>query len=126
MESVVKSLWIGFGAFIGANARFWLGELIGHRAFPWTTLAINILGSLIIGVFYAWELKNAPAIASRLFIAVGICGGFTTFSAFSWETLRLLEKGDWLAGGAYVISTVVLTIVACSAGFFLTRSILGG
>lgn len=126
MESVVKSLWIGFGAFIGANARFWLGELIGHRAFPWATLGINTLGSLVIGIFFALELKHNPSTAFRLFIAVGICGGFTTFSAFSWETLRLLEKGDWLAGGAYVLGSVVLTIAACGSGFFLTRSILGG
>ena len=126
MESVAKSLWIGFGAFIGANARFWLGELIGHRAFPWATLTINVIGSLAIGIFYAWELRQAPHSAFRLFFAVGICGGFTTFSAFSWETLRLLEKGDWVAGGAYVLASIFMTILACAGGFYLTRSILGG
>lgn len=126
MESVVKSLWVGLGAFIGANARFWLGELFGHRAFPWATFAINVSGSLAIGIYYAWELRHNPHSAHRLFWAVGLCGGFTTFSAFSWETLRMMEKGEWLACGGYVIGSVVLTIAACASGFFLTRSMLAG
>ncbi len=125
----MKSLWVGLGAFIGANFRFWFGEWLGQRGamvFPVATFAINLLGSLAIGIFFAWELKHLPNFAYRLFFAVGICGGFTTFSTFSWETLRLIEHGEWLYCGLYVAGSVILTVVACASGFFLTRSILGG
>lgn len=126
MESVIKSLWVGFGAFIGANARFWLGEIITHRAYPWATFAINVSGSLAIGIFYAWEMQRNPHSVHRLFWAVGLCGGFTTFSAFSWEALRMIEKGSWLALGTYVFGSVVTTIAACALGFVVSRSILAG
>ncbi len=129
MESVVKSLWVGMGGFIGANARFWLGEWFGQRGamvFPWGTFAINILGSLIIGGFFAWELAYQPHFAYRLFFAVGICGGFTTFSSFSWESFRLMEKGNWLACGGYIAGSVILCIAACTIGFFLARLVIGG
>jgi CrcB protein len=129
MGPVAKSLWIAGGAAIGANLRFWLGELVGQRGamvFPWATFAINVLGSLAIGIFYAWEMKYTPHFQARLFIAVGICGGFTTFSTFSWESLRLMEKGEWFAFGVYAVGSVVLTIAACALGYFVTRGALQG
>lgn len=129
MEPLIKSLWVGVGAFVGANLRFWIGEWMGQRgdmAFPWATFAINVLGSLLIGSFFAWELKQNPNHAYRLFIAVGLCGGFTTFSAFSWESLRLMERGQWWTFGLYASGSVILTIAACAVGFGATRSLLAG
>ncbi|MBC8064973.1 MAG: fluoride efflux transporter CrcB [Chlorobia bacterium] len=129
MEALVKSLWVGVGAFVGANLRFWFGEWMGQRGgmvFPWATFAINVIGSLLIGIFFAWELKQNPNFAYRLFIAVGLCGGFTTFSAFSWESLRLIDRGEWGSLVLYVSGSVILTIAACAVGFGATRSLLGG
>jgi CrcB protein len=129
MESVAKSLWLGAGAFIGANMRFWFGEWLGQRGamvFPWATFLINVGGSVLIGIFYAFELRYTPNFAYRLFFAVGICGGFTTFSTFSWETLRLMERGHWPAAIAYVAGSVALTVAGCYMGFFLTRAAIGG
>lgn len=129
MESLAKSLWLGAGAFIGANMRFWFGEWLGQRGamvFPWATFLINVAGSVLIGIFYAFELRYTPNFAYRLFFAVGICGGFTTFSTFSWETLRLMERGHLLAAGGYVLGSLVLTVTGCFLGFFLTRAAIGG
>lgn len=125
--SLVKSLWIAGGAAIGANLRFWFGEWIGQRgamAFPMATFLINVFGALLIGAFFAWELKYTPNFAYRLFFAVGLCGGFTTFSTFSWEALRLMERGHWMTFAIYVIGSVTLTIAASAAGFFLTKSFI--
>ena len=129
MESLAKSLWLGAGAFIGANMRFWFGEWLGQRGamvFPWATFLINAGGSLLIGAFYAFELRYTPNFAYRLFFAVGICGGFTTFSTFSWEALRLMERGHLSAAASYVVGSVIASIVACYAGFIVTRAIIGG
>jgi CrcB protein len=128
MESLTKSLWIGAGAFIGANMRFWFGEWMGQRGamvFPWGTFLINVAGSLAIGSFYAIELRYTPNFAYRLFFAVGICGGFTTFSTFSWEALRLMERGHFAGTLSYVLGSAVLSILACFLGFVLTRAMLG-
>ena len=122
MEALVKSLWVGLGAFIGANARFWLGEMV-TRSHPFATFTIYVCGSVAIGIFYAWEIARNPDLAHRLFWAVGLCGGFTTFSAFSWETLRMVEKGSWLAAGAYVVGSVALTIGGCALGYYVTRTL---
>ena len=129
MESLVKSLWLGTGAFIGANLRFWFGEWLGQRGamvFPLATFMINVAWSLAIGSFYAFELRYTPNFAYRLFLAVGICGGFTTFSTFSWEALRLMERGHWPAATFYVLGSALLSIVACYIGFATTRLVLGG
>jgi fluoride exporter len=129
MEALAKSLWVGVGGFVGANLRFWIGEIMGQRGamvFPWGTLIINVAGSLAIGVFCAWELKYLPHFAYRLLFAVGICGGFTTFSTFSWEAIRLAEKSQWLSAAVYVAASVVLSIGACAAGFFIAKPMFGG
>ena len=129
MGPIAKSLWVAGGAAIGANLRFWLGQgvaLLGSFTFPWATFGINILGSLAIGVFFAWETNHAPNFGARLFFAVGICGGFTTFSSFSLESLRLMEQGEWFAFVCYVVGSVVLTIGACALGYFAMRGALQG
>ena len=129
MDALTKSLWLGAGAFLGANMRFWLGEWMDQRGaivFPWETFLINVSGSILIGIFYAFELRYTPNFAYRLFLAVGICGGFTTFSTFSWETLRMMEKGQWGIAGLYVAASVILTISGCYIGFALARTALGG
>ena len=94
-------LWIALGSAIGGMSRFALGTWIVERygtAFPWHTLVINILGSGLIGLFAA-TVKPMPW---RQFLMVGICGGFTTFSSFSLETLTLLQEGHSARAFAYI------------------------
>jgi CrcB protein len=129
MLPLQKSLLIGAGAFIGANLRYWFGELVGSRAasgFPIATFLVNIMGALAIGTFFALELRYSAHASLRHFIAVGLLGGFTTFSAFSWESYRLIERGELLTAVLYAIASVALTIAACAIGFAATRFALGG
>ena len=98
--------------------RLWIGTMVGRRfgeAFPWGTLLVNITGSILIGVVFAltgstgrWTVS--PRLA--LFLMSGVCGGYTTFSAFSLQTFDLLRRGDWWQAGA----NVVLSVFLCLAG----------
>ncbi|HZQ46656.1 MAG TPA: fluoride efflux transporter CrcB [Verrucomicrobiae bacterium] len=116
---------VALGGALGSVSRFWLSGLVAARygeTFPWGTLAINITGSFIIGIFGA---LTAPDVASphratiiQLFM-VGICGGYTTFSSFSLQTLNLLRDREWLYAGGNVILSVVLCMVAVWVGFLL-------
>jgi CrcB protein len=109
-------------------ARFGLGiavaELVGVR-FPWGTLLINILGSFVIGWFDVltgeFGKLSVPADA-RVFVLVGICGGFTTFSSFSLQTMQLLQGGEALRAGAYILASVALCLLATWAGMTLARA----
>jgi CrcB protein len=109
-------------------ARFWLGiavlELAGAR-FPWGTLLINVLGSFVIGwfdvltgEFGSWSVPGD----ARAFVLVGLCGGFTTFSSFSLQTMQLLQGGEVLRAGAYIVGSVVLCLVSVWAGMMLARA----
>lgn len=124
-----RLLWVGLGGFLGANTRYWLGEWIQSRtgpAFPWATLAINVSGSFILGLFMAAATRNfsvtAPP-ALRLLFAVGFLGAYTTFSTFTFETLALLQTGHparalWNAGGSLAAGMIA---VAC--GVWLGRMV---
>ena len=118
---------VAAGGALGSLARFWLAAamaaLTGPR-FPWGTLLINVAGSAIIGLVAALTLTPARVAMHpdlRVFLMVGVCGGFTTFSAFSLQTLELLQAGEaWPAAG-YVLGSVVLCLAAVWAGWLLGR-----
>src|SRR5207249_11957345 len=101
-ETLQKIGCVGLGGFLGANARYWLGGWIQARwgtGFPWSTFVINITGSFILGLFMTltterFAPRNAPAL--RLLVAIGFVGAYTTFSAFEFETLVLVETATWL------------------------------
>jgi len=127
MGTPVTWLAVAIGGALGSLARFWLAAamtLLTGPHFPWGTLLINVLGSGIIGVVAAVTL-HPPRVAMhpdlRVFLMVGICGGFTTFSAFSLQTLELLQAGDTGSAGAYIIGSVVLCLAAAWAGWVLGR-----
>jgi CrcB protein len=127
MGTPVTWLAVAAGGALGSLARFWLAAamtlLTGPR-FPWGTLLINVLGSGVIGLIAAVTLHPARVAMHpdlRVFLMVGICGGFTTFSAFSLQTLELLQAGDMGPAGGYVIGSVALCLAAVWAGWLLGR-----
>ena len=121
-------LIVGAGGALGAIARHlvslgfarWVGT-----GFPWATLAVNVAGSLLIGVSAALLLLRWPeATGSRLFLTTGLLGGFTTFSAFSLDFVALVERGGVGPALFYAAATVILSIAACLAGLAIARNLL--
>jgi CrcB protein len=110
-------LWVLLGGAIGSTARFWLATAVAARTgptFPWGTLLINVIGSFVIGLFAS--LTSAGGILNaqpdiQTFVMVGICGGFTTFSSFSLQTLDLVRSGAPLRASAYVLFSVMLGLL---------------
>ena len=121
-------LLVGLGGAIGAMSRFGFASFVARLwpiSFPLATLLINILGSLAMGLFIGLMARFLPAWQedARLFVAVGILGGFTTFSAFSLDTIVLIERGEWLSAGAYVLLSVVLCLIGLYLGLLVTRGV---
>jgi CrcB protein len=131
MDTVTKILLVGVGGFLGSNARYWLGALIQERlgggaGFPWQTMLINISGSLVIGFFmglYSGENWNPNW---RLFIAIGILGGYTTFSSFAYEAVNLLGQKQYGWALFYIEGSALLTVLGAWIGLVLARLVLGG
>jgi CrcB protein len=115
-------LLLALGGALGTVARYYLGTRVGvGQEFPWATLLINVSGSFAIGLAatLAAEGRWFASTEGRLFLMTGICGGFTTFSAFSLQTLVLAQKGEWLRAGVYVASSVMLCLVAVWLGYLV-------
>jgi len=123
----MKNLWIGAGAFLGANLRFILQTWTANRwgsDFPYGTLIINISGSLILGFFVTLVTQRLTVSPEwRAFVAVGLLGGFTTFSSFSVETLSLLQMGRWSWAAFYLAGNVLLGLLGAYLGIILARVI---
>lgn len=116
------SLFVLAGSALGGLARFWLGlwaVAAFGPSFPWGTLAINVLGSFVIGA--AATALPIGAGDARAFLMVGICGGFTTFSSYSLQSLELLQAGRTEAALAYMAASVALCLAATAAGWGLGR-----
>jgi CrcB protein len=128
----VTYLWVAVGSALGGMARFWLAGFMGALAgtsFPWGTLLINVGGSFVIGLFgvlsgSAGRLAVAPDF--RIFVMVGICGGFTTFSSFSLQTLELLQQGAVLRAGGYVVASVALCLAFVWLGAVIAGAVNAG
>ena len=105
-------------------ARHWLSTFIGARvisAFPWGTFVVNVIGSALIGLVLASpDARINPA--ARQFIAVGLLGGFTTFSAFSVQTVSLLQSGKWPLALGYMVASVILCVLGCWTGWIIGRA----
>jgi fluoride exporter len=125
----VKLFWaIAVGAAAGGISRFYLGSAIQQRfgtSFPWGTLAINFTGSLLLGFLIRYALAT-PAISleMRALLTVGFCGGYTTFSSYSYETLVLIEGGQFGRAAVYSLGTVALALLATFVGFVLARELI--
>lgn len=121
-------LWVALGGALGSVSRFWLSNLVlkqAGTAFPYGTLAVNLIGSFAIGV--AWSLLVQQQWGTdhyRPLVIAGFLGGFTTFSAFSLESIILLQQERWLALCSYVGFSVIGCLVAAAAGIWCSKSLV--
>jgi fluoride exporter len=127
---VVRLIWICGGGAVGTGARYLLGGLVARwlgPEFPYGTMIVNVLGSFSIGLVQQIGLSTLliPETA-RLVLAIGFMGGFTTYSSFSYETVRLMEAGSWAAATLYVAFTTGLCLAGCAAGLSLGRLLIEG
>jgi CrcB protein len=122
-------IWVALGGALGTTGRYWLSGLVARQigeTFPWGTLVINATGSLLIGFIAALTGPDGRVFVgstARQFMMIGICGGYTTFSSFSLQTLNLANDGEWLYAGANVVSSVLLCLVAVWCGYMLASTI---
>ena len=117
-------LLVGAGGALGAMARYGVSNAFGGLTrFPAATLGINVLGSIIMGILVGVLARTLPqsSLEIRLFTGVGILGGFTTFSAFSLDTVTLIERGEWVQAALYAGLSVGLSIAGLYCGLVLTR-----
>ena len=122
-------LWIAVGGALGSVGRFWLSGVVAQRygeTFPLGTLIVNISGSLAIGFLATLTSPDGRWLAPvgfRQFFIYGVCGGYTTFSSFSWQTLELMQDGEWVHAGANVVGSVVLCLAAVWLGHVLAAGL---
>jgi fluoride exporter len=113
-------IWIALGGALGAVARYVVGLCVG---FPFGTLTVNIFGSFLMGLVFIY-LNHKGLDRWQPFLLIGLLGGFTTFSAFSLDTLRLYEDGRLMGAGIYIVASVFLSLIALVFGLFLAREVL--
>jgi fluoride exporter len=126
---MLNYLWIMFGGALGTGARFWISGFVAQRAgefFPLGTLIVNISGSFVIGLFAAMADPQGPFLIAprfRQFFMIGICGGYTTFSSFSLQTLDLVQDGDWFKATINCAASLIGCLVAVWLGRALGLSL---
>jgi fluoride exporter len=128
---MLNYFWIGVGSALGGMARQWCSVMSARLwpvEFPWGTIAINVAGSFIIGAFATlsepggrWPLS----LAARQFVMVGLCGGYTTFSSFSLQTVIMMRDGNYLGASVNVIASVLLCLTAVIAGHIAAAAFAG-
>lgn len=120
-------LYVAMGGALGASARYGLGQILSSKStsgFPVGTFAANITGGFLMGLLVAWlALKVNGGENLRLFLGVGLLGGFTTFSAFSLETMLMIERKAYGLAGAYISGSVILSVLALMLGLALGRMV---
>jgi CrcB protein len=128
MDEIARYLWIMLGGALGTAARFWCSGLVARafgETFPWGTLIINVVGSFVIGFFATMtgpDGRMFVGTTARQFVMIGICGGYTTFSSFSLQTLNLINDGEWLGAGSNIVLSVVLCLLAVWVGHAIASS----
>jgi fluoride exporter len=115
MDKTITYLAVGLGSALGGMGRFWIAGAVGQRwgdSFPWGTILVNISESFVIGLLAALSTQDGQPrwnAATLNFLLAGICGGYTTFSAFSLQTLKLLQAGNWTQAGG----NILLSLLGC-------------
>lgn len=123
--STAVAVFLGGG--LGSLARFGIGRWIGpatHGGFPWATFLVNVLGSLALGALAGYAAQRQVALSTQTFLAIGVLGGFTTYSAFNQETLLVLGRNGPLAAGGFVLAMVASCLAAGWAGGWMMRQTL--
>lgn len=122
--------WVAAGSAVGTCARWMVALLLqvpgSHVGLPWSTLAVNVAGSFLIGLYAAFSEPGGRVMASpaqRLFVMVGICGGFTTFSLFTAEVFGCLQRGDWMLAGLLMLASVSAWLIGVATGYVLGKSL---
>lgn len=119
-------LLVALGGALGASARYGVSLATAQPsdAWPWPTFSINVAGSLLIGVLAGWLSARGDAGEPwRLFVGVGVLGGFTTFSAYSLDTMRMIERGDWVGAAVYALGSVAAGLAAVAIGLALAPKV---
>jgi CrcB protein len=121
-------LYVALGSAIGGVSRYLLGGLVQRMldtTFPAGTLLVNVTGSFLLGAIIRYALET-PSLTPeiRAFLTIGVCGGYTTFSTFSYETMALLEDGEWVRAGVYITASVILSLIATFLGLALARQVI--
>lgn len=128
MSYLGQILLVGLGGFVGSGARFALSGLV-HRwisggGFPYGTLTVNVIGCLVIGFLGgAMEMRQVLGPSQRMFLLIGVLGGFTTFSTFAYETLSLAHASELARAGVNVFAHVILGLVAAWLGYTLSQNL---
>lgn len=123
IATLIPILCVGIGGAIGSLLRYAMVQLVTHihpQPFPFGTMLVNITGSFLIGLLMA-RYMQVDSQSARLFFVTGVLGGYTTFSAFSWDALQLLQRGQGTQALLYVGGSLVLSLIAVAAGFQLGR-----
>ena len=124
--------WVVMGSALGGMARYGVSGSVARRigeTFPWGTLVVNVSGALVIGLFAALAGPGGALSGERMagaFVMTGLCGGYTTFSSFSLQTLNLARDGEWPRALANIVASTALCLLAVWAGFALGAFIPGG
>lgn len=122
-------LYIAIGSALGGMGRYLLGGLAQRllaTTFPAGTLLVNISGSFLLGAILRYAVETPTLTPEmRALLTIGFCGGYTTFSTFSYETLAMLEDGEWTRAGVYVLASVVLSLLGTFLGFTVAREMIG-
>lgn len=117
---VKNFLLVGLGGGVGSMIRFGMYILFKNQPLPYTTLLINVCGSLLIGILMGFGLRDTNFEYNwKLFLATGVCGGFTTFSAFSIENVMLLQQGKYVFSAVYIIASLMAGVISAWLGFKL-------
>ena len=124
---MTRFLIVAAGGALGAVARYGVGRLLPASGWPWATLTVNVVGGLLMGLLAGWLAfrGGAQGESIRLFAAIGLLGGFTTFSAFSLETALMIERRQLAMAGGYVAASVALSVLALFIGLMVARRAFG-
>lgn len=127
LASLQAYLWVALGGGLGAMGRHGLGHVTLKTfgpGFPVGTMSVNILGGFLMGLLAGWLTTKSDPEGVRLFLGVGVLGGFTTFSAFSLDAFRMIEEQRYGAFAAYTGGSVILSILALALGLMLARQVV--
>jgi fluoride exporter len=125
MNSPMTLVLIAVGGAVGSLSRYGMSRLVqrsAHTGFPVGTLVVNVVGCILVGMLAKGFMNTQAHQELRALLIIGFCGGFTTFSAFSLETIALAQGGEWMRAGAYVAASLLLCLAGTAIGFAVMRS----